>query len=88
MNRCYETFGDTRAMFPVGTRVRFVVDDERFPHFIVPAGTTGTVTEASRDGMLIHVDQFVEGLTDSEEWAGEFQWMPFDDYDRPFEVLP
>lgn len=87
IRRC-ETFGDTLAFFPVGTRVHFVALDDRYPHFVVPVGTTGTVTEATRDGILIHVDQDIEGLTDSEEWAGDYQWFPGDDYDRPFEVLP
>ena len=86
----FETLGDTLAAFPVGTRVHFIESDDRFPHFVVPAGTTGTVTEATRDGLLIHVDQCIEGLTDSEEWDGDYQWFAdsAEEYDRPFEVLP
>jgi hypothetical protein len=89
MNK-FETFGDTLGAFPLGTRVRFVREDDRYPHFIVPRGTTGMVTEVSRDGLLIHVDQFVEGLSDSEEWRGEYQWFECnaEEYERPFEALP
>ncbi len=82
----YETFSDTCAMFPIGTRVRFEQSDDRFPNFIVPNGTIGIVVHSDAQGLLIHVEQFVEGLSDSLEWEGDYQWFPDHavDYERPF----
>lgn len=83
-------FSDLLGTYPVGTRVRFTLDVDRYPSFVVPEHTTGTVVYASRDGMLIHVDQFVEGLSDDDEWSGDFQWNPDDQEDGnppPFEVI-
>jgi hypothetical protein len=63
------------AAFPVGTRVVFTEDSDRFPDFVVPRGTTGVVSDSCPDGVLVKVDGDVPGLTDSSEWRGEFQWL-------------
>lgn len=69
--------------FPEGTRVRFPRSEER-PNFTVPKGSTGTVTEVNATAHYVRVDQYVEGLTDSLEWFGEFVTTP-EDEGAPFE---
>lgn len=83
------TFNEIRKRFPIGTRVRFKRDEERYPSFSVPAGTTGTVTESNQSALYVRVDEFVEGLSDSTEWWGEFAYTPEDaehDDEAPFEL--
>ncbi|MFI5298207.1 MAG: hypothetical protein ACHREM_08930 [Polyangiales bacterium] len=60
--------------WPVGTRVIFSENAERYPHFTVPKGTTGTVVSSDRWGVSVHVDGRVPGLTGHSEWKGDFQW--------------
>lgn len=84
------SFDDVRKQFPEGTRVRFKWNEERFPHFIVPEGTTGTVVDASEESsaVFVRVDQFVAGLSDNFEWRGEFAYSWEDaehDDEVPFE---
>lgn len=78
-----------RVTYGVGTRVMFRHDTDRYPHFIVPAGTEGTVTWEERGDMLVQIDGEVPGLTDSEEWQGEFQWYPSngDEGEPPFVAI-
>ena len=81
-------FNKIRKRFPIGTRVRFTRDEERYPSFSVPEGTTGTVTESNQSALYVRVDEFVEGLSDSLEWWGEFSYTPEDaehDDEAPFE---
>jgi hypothetical protein len=70
--------------YPVGTRVVFVQDVERYDHFIVPAGTTGTVTGDGAEGFGAHikVDGEVPGLTDDSVWQGELHWSAEDEAER------
>jgi hypothetical protein len=60
--------------WPVGTKVQFVEDVERYPHFTIPAGVTGVVVHGTNEGIGVRVDQVVEGLTDNAEWEGVFLW--------------
>lgn len=62
-----------RTPLAVGQRVRWVNESERYPHFAVPADTTGVVSEVFAGGGLIDVDQEIEGLSDDPEWNGKFQ---------------
>jgi hypothetical protein len=73
------------AAFPKGARVVFHEDADRYPHCVVPKGTTGTVSDSCPDGVLVKVDGDVPGLTDSAEWEGEFQWfvVHVEDIDEP-----
>jgi len=58
-------------MFPVGTRVVFTEDAERYPNFVVPAGTTGLVIANDDEyGLVVRTDQFIAGLTDNAAWGG------------------
>jgi len=59
----------TLADLKSGTRVQFSEDVGRYPHFIVPKGTTGTVKDVSGEGCAILMDQAVEG---AESWDNEF----------------
>lgn len=62
------------ANLTVGGRVQFVTDEECYPHFIIPKGTEATITVVDDSCVYLQVDGEVPGLTDSEEWHGEYQW--------------
>lgn len=57
---------------PVGARVRFPTRFDRFPHFIVEAGATGRVIEASADLYAVELDDVLDG---AEEWGNAVQWV-------------
>lgn len=57
--------------FPLGTRVRLRRDVERFPHFIAPAGATGTVSYVDREMTAVHMDEPIPGC---EDWENEIMW--------------
>lgn len=63
-----------------GDRVRLRRDVERYPHFTVPEGQTGTVVEASDELIAVRLDEPVEG---AEEWDNQLRWYPdmYDDSD-------
>lgn len=74
----------------VGTKVRFNHEVERYPHFIIPEGATGLVTENWFEGeppkpvlILIKLDKPINGM---EEWTNKFQFHT-DDADVDLEVL-
>lgn len=54
-----------------GTRVRFVREVERYPHFVVPEGRTGTVTVSDDNEIRVRLDEALEG---ADEWADEVHW--------------
>ncbi len=54
----------------------FVDAVERYPHFTVPAGATGTVTNSDDDYYAVKVDQPIAG---AEEWDNEVIWSIGDD---------
>lgn len=62
---------------PAETLVRLKVDVDRYPHFIAPAGATGTVVDHGDSQMVLAVrlDEYLPG---AEEWENEVQW-----YDEP-----
>jgi len=79
-----------KTSLPLGTRVRFTTCEERYPCFIVPEGSTGTVTDVSEHCMWIKIDQDIPGLSDSPEWHGEMSWSSDDEklLPCPFEAIP
>lgn len=60
--------------FQEGSRVRLKQDIERFPHFFVPAGATGTVSCADDDATFwVRMDEHIEG---AECWDNEIHFSP------------
>lgn len=58
-----------------GDRVRLTVEVWRYPHFLVPAGATGTVvdmTDAVPEMFAVRLDEFVPGAS---EWDNEIHWI-------------
>jgi hypothetical protein len=52
----------------MGNRVRLVDDQERYPHFIVPAGAYGTVVDTTDGVVSVRMDDRIEG---AESWENE-----------------
>lgn len=55
----------------VGMRYRLRRDVDRFPHFIAPAGSTGTLDELNDGEIWLRLD---EPLAGAEEWANRLEW--------------
>jgi hypothetical protein len=69
-----------------GARVSLTRDTDRYPHFLAPAGATGTVAEVDAECVWVHMDDFLPG---AEEWGNRIQWHRDDGYpttDDPREV--
>ncbi len=65
-----------RAELPhAGDRARLCRLVERFPHFWIAAGATGTVSEASENLIALRMDKHVYG---AEEWDNELCWTADD----------
>jgi hypothetical protein len=62
-----------------GARFQVVCTVDRFDHFIVEAGATGTVVDADENVVSLHMDEFVPG---AEPWDNEIVWTVEDDYDE------
>lgn len=67
--------------FKKGDRVRLVRDVERYPHFIAPRGTTGSVTFSDLAAgaairLLVLADKKIRG---AEEWQNQIEWAYDDD---------
>ena len=65
--------------YPLGARVLFLFDVDRFPHFIVPAGTPATVVGSEDSIIVVRVSDAapsISGLTDDEEFDNLVQFMP------------
>lgn len=60
-----------RSTYGEGARVRLRRDVERYPHFSVPAGSTGIVTNSVEDAVAVKMDSHVPGC---EEWDNEIVW--------------
>jgi hypothetical protein len=58
-------------MTTVGQRVELLVDVERYPFFMAPAGATGVVVEVSPDVIGVRLDAPLAG---AEEWDNVVQW--------------
>lgn len=69
-----------------GDRVRFRHAVDRYPHFQVPEGATGEVTEVEADVFAVTLDDHLDG---AETWDNEVHWYPQngDDPDRDLEVI-
>ena len=68
-------------VFKMGDRVRLTRDVERYPHFIAPRGTTGTVTFSDTSAgaqirLLVLSDKKIRG---AEEWENQIEWAYDDD---------
>lgn len=61
-----------------GERVIFIEAVERYPHFTIPAGTTGEVVYMDDRTVTVATDQFIPGLSDDSSWEG-FDWY-FEDW--------
>jgi hypothetical protein len=62
-----------------GARYRLTRDLDRFPHFVAPAGLAGTIVEAGRELVLLHMDLYLPG---AEDWDNEIAFTPEDDHDQ------
>lgn len=60
---------------PSGARVKLRREVERWPHFNIEAGATGTVTEASEHLICLRMDEHVPG---AEDWDNALCWTPED----------
>lgn len=60
----------------VGARVTLSQAIDRYPHFGVEAGATGTVVEWTEHMVRVRADVLIAGC---EEWDNEIQWVPEDD---------
>ncbi len=65
----------TAALPRVGQRARLCRIVERFPHFSIAAGSTGTVTEATPDLVALTMDEQISG---AEEWDNALCWSADD----------
>ncbi|MEX1142869.1 MAG: hypothetical protein WD399_07590 [Thermoleophilaceae bacterium] len=68
----------------VGARARLRRIVDRYPHFCIDPGATGTITESSNDLICLHMDRHVDG---AEDWDNEVCWTPEDgalmEFDEP-----
>lgn len=65
---------EVRKKFPIGTRVRFLEEVDRYPDCKVPAGTTGVVTTSSElEGIGVTLDYHEPNLA---EWDNQVFWYP------------
>jgi len=62
---------------PAGARVELVVDVDRYPHFVAPAGATGVVVDLD-DPQIILAVRLDEPLVGAEEWSNEVHWFDGD----------
>jgi hypothetical protein len=63
---------------PPGTRFALCEPVERGPHFVAPAGTTGTVVYVDEYVICMHMDDYLPG---AESWDNEITWAVEDDCD-------
>ena len=61
--------------FPVGARVVTLEPIDRFPHFMVGAGRTGTVSVSDDHTLAVKMDDPIAG---AEEWDNEIVWYEND----------
>lgn len=62
------------GQFEDGDRVELVVDYDVYPHFIAPAGATGTVVDHGDDQIVLAV-RLDEPLAGAEDWDNEVHWL-------------
>jgi len=73
----------TEQLAAVGSRGRLRRSVDRFPHFASPAGSTGTVTEATDSLIVLRLDELLAG---AEEWDNEVCWTS-DDIEAPDQTV-
>ena len=59
------------ALIAHGTRLRLTCDVDRYPHFIAPAGSVGTVVDTSDGVVSVRMDNTIAG---AEDWDNEVVW--------------
>lgn len=60
-------------VFPAGSRVVLTEYVERYPHFVVSAGSLGVVVDIGDPNILaVRLDERLEG---AEDWANEVHWI-------------
>lgn len=65
-------------MYCKGDKVVFEQEVDRYPHFVVPAGASGTVVHSDSELLSVEVDTHVAG---AEEWDNCVHWYDTDDGD-------
>lgn len=68
-----------------GERVVFVRDVDRYPDFLVPKGTTGTVTRYSEEEVWVRLDAPMPG---AEQWDNQVHWFEDSYQDYILDVEP
>lgn len=56
---------------PIGSRFVLVCDVDKFPHFIAPKGSTGTVVHIESHAFWLELDEY---LTGAEEWSNQVEF--------------
>lgn len=69
---------------PIGARVTLRHAIDRYPHFIAPAGSTGTVVDIGDPN--IYAVRMDETLPGAEDWSNEVHWI-LDTGDDPASAL-
>ncbi len=65
--------------FTIGTRVRLTHAVDRYPHFIAPKGSTGTVVDIGCNEIFaVRLDEKLDG---AEDWMNEIHWS-YDELDN------
>lgn len=69
----------------LGQRIRLTAIVERFPHFLVKQGATGTVSfvDEKRKQINVKMDALIEGC---EEWDNEIIWDGEETEDFPLQT--
>jgi hypothetical protein len=77
--------GHRRPALEIGTRVRLKHNVDRFPHFLAPAGSVGTVLELDEvGGVWIEMEQRIPGC---KEWNNAIVWESPNEALQDVEVL-
>jgi hypothetical protein len=80
----------SRGVPQPGERFRLAGPVDRFPHFLAPSGTSGTVTYAEEHNIIcLRMDEHLDG---AEEWDNEIVWSADEDQDattgKPSAAVP
>ncbi len=67
-----------------GTRVRFVCEVWRYPHFIVPSGAVGTVVEWDEEIVRVRMEEDLG--PGAAEWNNEVHWYAQADDDPAHDI--
>jgi hypothetical protein len=68
------TAGGPKVGLPmIGARAQLRRRVDRFPHFAIEAGATGTITDVTDELVAMRIDSYVPG---AEDWGNELCWTP------------